>query len=203
MTEQQPLVSVDVVAVRWGGGALHYAINRRLFEPFLGELALPGVLLLPGESLRDAACRAVTVKLGIPATDIRSMAQFGAFDETNRDPRGATIAIGHLAVISADVDGAATWVDFTAAPVTLPFDHNTMVAAAREALAGRLWIDWTLTRALLGEEFTTGQAIALSTLLEHLPDRSTNLARWLVATGRVEKAGMHGRDTVWHWIEGK
>ncbi|MBC9927291.1 NUDIX hydrolase [Leucobacter sp. cx-169] len=197
----QPLVSVDVVAVRWDGGALRYAIHHRKFEPFLGELALPGVLLLPGESLEAAARRAVSAKLGLPDTSIRHVTQFGAFDETNRDPRGATIAIGHLAFLTDGPDGEATWVDFTDTAVPLPFDHNTIVTAAWDSLRSRVWIDWPVTRALLGEGFTTGQVITLATLLDHMPYQVSNLARWLAGTGHIEKAGMRGRDTVWRWIE--
>ena len=48
---QQPLVSVDVVALSWSDDVLRFALHERQNEPFAGAAALPGVLLLPGETL--------------------------------------------------------------------------------------------------------------------------------------------------------
>lgn len=203
----QPLVSVDVVAYRWRwrapGEGLAFALHHRPNAPFQGRAALPGVLLAPGESLRDAAKRALTTKLGIDAAAFKHLAQFGAFDESNRDPRGATISIGHLAVLSSDDQGMQQgyWVPGLTAETELPFDHNAILAAAAATLRHRLWSDWELTRALLGEEFTTKGALALSRALDALPNRASNLARWLESTGKVDRLGSRGRDTVWRWVE--
>lgn len=222
---QQPLVSVDVVALRWDGEQLRFALHDRLNEPFSGRSALPGVLLLPGELLADAVHRSVTSKLGLDEAAIVHVGQVGAFDGTNRDPRGATISIAHLAIIggggaehegegegggnaegggsgggaergSADTPGPARWVQTESG---LPFDHDAIVAAAFAELGLRLWNDWALTRAILGEQFTTKSALALSHRLDALPNRASNIARWLEATGRVQRAGLSGRAAVWRW----
>lgn len=196
---QQPLVSVDVVAVRWDGEELQFALHDRPNEPFAGRSALPGVLLLPGELLIDAVRRALDTKLGAAAGGVVHVAQVGAFDGTNRDPRGATISIAHLAVFDPAASNLATgqWV---AQQSGLPFDHEAIIDAARNELGLRLWNDWPLTRAILGEEFTTKTALALSHRLDALPNRASNIARWLESTGRVERAGQSGRAAVWSWL---
>lgn len=196
---QQPLVSVDVVALRWDGENLEFALHDRLNEPFAGRSALPGVLLAPGELLADSVLRAVSTKLGATEESIVHVAQVGAFDGTNRDPRGATISIAHLAVIEPAASDLATgqWV---AQQSELPFDHEAIVAATHIELALRLWNDWPLTRAILGEEFTTKSALALSHRLQALPNRASNIARWLEATGRVKRTGQSGRSAVWTWL---
>lgn len=206
---QQPLVSVDVFALRWDGEQLRFALHRRLNEPFAGRNALPGVLLLPGELLGAAVRRAASSKLGIEDRLLAHVAQVGAFDGTNRDPRGATISIAHLAVVAGESEGRAGGVNGDARDsatcewVTeaggLPFDHDTIVAGALAELGLRLWNDWSLTRAILGPEFTTKSALALSHRLDALPNRASNIARWLEATGRVQRAGQSGRAAVWRW----
>lgn len=195
---QQPLVSVDVVAVRWDGEELQFALHNRPNEPFAGKSALPGVLLLPGELLADAVHRAVSTKIGTAEEAVVHVAQVAAFDGTNRDPRGATISIAHLAVIDPASSDLATGRWVAQAP-GLPFDHGVIIEAALSELGMRLWNDWPLTRAILGEEFTTKTALALSHRLDALPNRASNIARWLEATGRVERAGQSGRAAVWSW----
>ncbi len=196
---QQPLLSVDVVAVKWDGEALQFALHDRPNEPFAGRSALPGVLLLPGEALVDAVHRAVAVKIGAAEASIIQVTQVGAFDGTNRDPRGATISIAHLAVIEHDASKLESG-QWAADATGLPFDHDAIVGSAIDELGLRLWSDWPLTRAILGEEFTTKSALALSHRLDALPNRASNVARWLEATGRVERIGQTGRATVWSWL---
>ncbi len=199
---RQPLVSVDMVALRWDGERLEFALHERQHEPFVGRSALPGVLLLPGEFLADAVHRAAATKLGLTDLAIAHASQVGAFDGTNRDPRGATISIAYLAVVDierSDLELGRWEVSAEA----LPFDHDTIVSAAIASLGLRLWKDWPLTRALLGAVFTTKSALALSHRLDALPNRASNIARWLEASGQVERVGQSGRAALWKWIESK
>lgn len=195
---QQPLVSVDVVALSWRDEQLRFALHERTNEPFAGRSALPGVLLLPGELLTDAVRRAARSKLGFAEAEIAHVGQVGAFDGTNRDPRGATISIAHLAVISTAVGDPplGSWVTDAEG---LPFDHDAIVTATFAELRRRLWNDWDLMRAILGEQFTTKSALALSHRLDAVPGRASNIARWLEATGRVQRVGLSGRAAVWQW----
>lgn len=195
---QQPLVSVDVVALSWRDEQLRFALHERPNEPFAGRSALPGVLLLPGELLGGAVTRALESKLALARDQIAHMGQVGAFDGTNRDPRGATISIAHLAVISGS-EGELPLGSWETSAEGLPFDHDAIVAATFAELGLRLWNDWELTRAILGEQFTTKSALALSHRLDAVPGRASNIARWLEATGRVRRAGSSGRAAVWQW----
>lgn len=194
----QPLVSVDVVALRVVNGEAKYATHERRVAPFAGEHALPGVLLLTGETLAGATWRALREKLGMKIMP-SLIQQFGAFDGTNRDPRGATISIGHLAVVADAGNADVAWHSVGDA-VELPFDHSGIVSAARAELGMRLWVDTKLTRALLGTAFTTRNAIDLTRQLgAQLPERESNLARWLRTRGGAEHDGVASKSTLWRW----
>jgi ADP-ribose pyrophosphatase YjhB (NUDIX family) len=99
--EQQSAVSLDVVALRFGADdtTVTFAVAPRQWDPFAGELALPGVLLGRGERLATAAHRAVHSKLGVPDDAILAVGQLVTFDEPNRDPRGPTLSIAMWAVL--------------------------------------------------------------------------------------------------------
>lgn len=99
--EQQSAVSLDVVALRFGADdtTVTFAVAPRQWDPFAGELALPGVLLGRGERLAVAAHRAVHSKLGVPDDTILAVGQLVTFDEPNRDPRGPTLSIAMWAVL--------------------------------------------------------------------------------------------------------
>ncbi|MFF0501252.1 NUDIX hydrolase [Nocardia aobensis] len=99
--EQQSAVSLDVVALRFGDddATVTFAVAPRQWDPFAGELALPGVLLGRGERLATAARRAVHSKLGVPDDAILAAGQLVTFDEPNRDPRGPTLSIAMWAVL--------------------------------------------------------------------------------------------------------
>lgn len=178
---------MDVVALRFGpdDAAVTFGIAARPHEPFTGQLALPGVLLGRGERLAEAARRAVHTKLGVPAAAIGPVGQLVTFDEPNRDPRGPTLSIVMWAVTGPH-ESPARWVSFDDPP-TLAFDHNSIVDAARGLLAGLLWKDPPLTRALLGDQFPATRAVDLTTsLLGTRPD-AANLNRTLAGISGLEK----------------
>jgi len=201
MTEPlQPLVSIDVVPVRFNReeGRVEFATGARLFEPFIGEQALPGVLLSSGESIDEAAERALSRKVGLPRGVFH---QLGAFDSTNRDPRGATISI---ALLSAQAPQAYSETALWHSELTeLPFDHSTIIEAGLEVLEQALWRDVSFTRALLGERFTTADATAIGSPTPHV----SNARRWFETWSHVKrveveaKSGSVGRPPVtWEWV---
>lgn len=205
MTDEQPLVSIDVVPFRYSSEeGLTFATGERIFEPFLGVQALPGVLLHSGESIDHGTARALEVKTGLP---LGKTFHVGAFDSTNRDPRGATISIA-LASVQApdDYSEKATWLSveeyISGEAEPLPFDHNAILKAAYERLTHELWNDISVTKALLGESFTTADALAIKPPTLH----TSNTVRWLKTWGPLEKSeavkskrGAGRPATTWSW----
>ena len=61
-------VSVDVLSLRYNSAYRHVEVGvaPRASEPYINQLALPGVVLWEGERLADAAERAVMMLLGVP-----------------------------------------------------------------------------------------------------------------------------------------
>ncbi|OXR42881.1 hypothetical protein B7C42_05219 [Nocardia cerradoensis] len=227
--EQQSAVSLDVVALRFGADdtTVTFAVAPRQWDPFAGELALPGVLLGRGERLAMAARRAVHSKLGVPDDAILAVGQLVTFDEPNRDPRGPTLSIamwavlGHAAAaagaehsngVQPETGGTAPfldvrWVPFDDVP-PLAFDHTKMVEVARERLADMLWKDLAFTRALIGEQFPATRAVTLVTALSGTRPDPGNLNRTLAAipgltrTGERRRTKATGRPAaVWSFTE--
>jgi len=205
---QSSLVSVDVLAL-WFDRRFRetlLGVASRSWEPFQGQLALPGVLLGRGERLQAAAVRALTGKLGTDSADVNGVGQIVTFDEPNRDPRGPTLSVAMWAVVDAATD-LATWVGLDEIPA-LAFDHNRIAADCRSLLAQQLWRDLTFSRALTGRRFPTADAVDITgSLTGHPPDRG-NLNRTLKAIpglNRTEErvaARATGRPAaVWEWAE--
>ncbi|MFJ9364670.1 NUDIX domain-containing protein [Nocardia sp. NPDC101769] len=183
-------MSIDVITLRYGPDdpTAALGIAPRRWEPFAGELALPGVLLGLGERLAEAAHRAVHTKLGVPADAILAVGQVATFDEPHRDPRGPTLSIAMWAVVGPHGTDSATWVPFDAVP-PLAFDHNQIVTAARVRLAEMLWKDLTFTRALTGDQFTATRAVELTTALHGAKPDPGNLNRTLAALPGLSRTG--------------
>ena len=172
-------VSVDVLTLRYEvstGVALGIALRR--WDPFRGELALPGVLLGRGERLRHAAERAVVSKLGIRADAIEAMGQLATFDEPSRDPRGPTLSLAMWVAVADDTEGDARWVGLDRVP-PLAFDHNRIVADCRPILAAKLWKEPDLAKALTGQRFPASRAVSLTAALSGGRPDPANLNRTL------------------------
>lgn len=211
MNASQPLISVDVVPLqRDPDGGVNVILGARLFEPFLGELALPGVLL-QHELVREAAGRALRDKTGI--TDHASLVDAGVFDNPDRDPRGPTLSIAHLAALSPGTDHGANGRAMPLHEATgLPFDHDSIVRAGAKALLRELWQDKAVTQHFMGETFSTRDAVQTqkallaSTGVGSAIDAS-NLSRKIAGTGWVTRTRASGDvgssggrpPAVWAW----
>jgi ADP-ribose pyrophosphatase YjhB (NUDIX family) len=228
LTRDQPLIAIDVVPMSFTTrGGLRVATARRLYDPYAGQEALPGVLLQPTELLVDGARRALETKTGISRPAVRHLAQVGAFDGPDRDPRSAAISIAFVAVVDvadvSDVDvtvprGAAgglagdpspVWREATGGEPSLPFDHDRIIRAAVDDVRTRLWRDLPLTRALLGPRFTTADASRLQAALYGAAPDPGNLNRALRTNPALERVaepastGSRGGrpPAVWTWTD--
>jgi 8-oxo-dGTP diphosphatase len=198
-TYDLPNISIDVVPVivNITTNKLDIIVSPRIYEPFLNEFALPGVLLTPHERLTESAYRALETKTRIPAEQVQAIYDLGTFDNPDRDPRGATVSIAKIAIISSDFNILTTGskqVPLEAAALSsyaLPFDHNTIVKAAAGVFAEKFLASKTFTKSVLGNPFTTKvvrgimeQLNSIDSGADHSYDPS-NLTRQLKSSGWV------------------
>ena len=211
---RQPLVSIDTVPLLVRDGRLHVVLGNRLNEPFIGQAALPGVLLQSDERMAEAALRALASKIGVGSADVLAISGAGVFDNPDRDPRGPTISIVHTAVLRPETALPAEGV--RAVPLEeatqLPFDHETIIRRTAGTVLDTLWRDLPLTRALLGETFSTADAARRERELAAAAGRTepdtSNLGRSFAKHPLLAKAeaaaapqGKGKPPAVWAWTE--
>lgn len=198
-------VSVDAITLRFDPGSreVEVGVSRRINEPYLNDLSLPGVTLLEGERLAHAAERAVRLKLGL---GVVGLGQLTVFDEPYRDPRGQTLSVVMWAVAD-EPDQAPDYVQWHPLGDVPPlaFDHHEMIDVCRPLLIDRLWRDLAFTRAITGPSFPVSSAVAITRSLSGVaPDRG-NLNRRLASIpglGIGHKRVVMGRGrpgTLWEW----
>jgi 8-oxo-dGTP diphosphatase len=114
---------------------------RRKHDPYEGMWALPGGFVDENESLETAARRELHEETGVEVEELQQLQTFG---DPGRDPRGWTIAVAFLARVKAAelrpeaADDAAEvgWHRLDQLP-PLAFDHEEILACARQRLASR------------------------------------------------------------------
>lgn len=116
------------------------SVHRRSAKE--GVMALPGGLVMPDESLIDAARRELAEETSINV-ERDQLHQISAFGDPDRDPRGRYISVAFLALLpfldhmQAGTDAA--FAEFIPVHrvlngrVKLEFDHNQIVEAAHKA----------------------------------------------------------------------
>jgi 8-oxo-dGTP diphosphatase len=151
---ERPSVTVDIVVVApaaarpepaYGllSGRLWVLLVQRKRAPFEGQWAIPGGFVEPDETLAQAARRELREETGLEPERLEQLHTFGA---PGRDPRGWTISVAHLALLSAEQAavwrpqagsdaGAVGWFDLEHPP-DLAFDHARILACAVGRLLG-------------------------------------------------------------------
>ena len=138
---ERPSVTVDVVVVARIQGRLSVLLVKRKNPPFEGCWAIPGGFVEPDESLEAAARRELREETGATLVWVEQLHTFG---DPGRDPRGWTISVAHLAVLSEDEVRAwrpqagsdadeVGWFDLDGLPA-LAFDHGKILTHARRIL---------------------------------------------------------------------
>lgn len=130
----RPSVAVDTAVLTVAPGepaALSVLIVRREGRHRSGAWQLPGTFLHPGETLRDAALRALRDKVHVAGL---SPQQLRVFDDPRRDDRGWVLSAAHVDVVPADRLSSALEHGATLVPVDDPgelaFDHTEIVREA-------------------------------------------------------------------------
>lgn len=198
----QPNVAIDTIPLVFTReSGLQAVVAPRKFEPHFGAVALPGVLLLGGESVLQASYRALESKAGI--TEAEFAQTLGVYDDPGRDPRSTTLTIAQIFAVSRDVelDDSVTLVSLLE-PGELPFDHARIISDAAPLAATLLDTDSSFVSAVLGSEFETNEmAAALSSVGAAFS--AANLARslagktWLFKSGSTKTAAAGRPAAVW------
>lgn len=138
---ERPAVTVDIIVVARQAGRPEVLLIRRKNPPYAGSWALPGGFVEPHEPLAAAARRELEEEAGIVP---KHLAQLQAFGDPGRDPRGWTISVAYLALLSAEESEAmrpragsdaaeAGWFDLDHLP-PLAFDHGSILDCARRRI---------------------------------------------------------------------
>jgi 8-oxo-dGTP diphosphatase len=164
---QHPRVAADVAVFAFRDGAMNVLLVRRRYEPYESYWALPGGLMGPDETLEEAAERELREETNVTDT---YMEQLATFSELDRDPRGRVISCCYLALVDggrvrlrpgSDAREAA-WRPLepllrdTEAGTVLAFDHDRILAYARQRLAYKLEYQ-NVAWSLLPETFTLSE----------------------------------------------
>jgi len=133
----RPSVTVDVVVLATAGQQRNVLLVKRRNPPFAGCWALPGGFVEPDEPLEAAARRELAEETGVVPAHLEQLYTFG---DPGRDPRGWTISVAYLALLTEEDTPAGqlragsdaqsvSWFPLDHLP-PLAFDHARILAHA-------------------------------------------------------------------------
>ena len=201
-------VAVLVVIFTVEAGRLQVLLIRRSAEPFKDAWSLPGGLLNPGESLKDAAVRKLDDETGLTDVFLEQLYTF-----SDLDGQGA-VAVAYFALVDVSATHLARrrewlpgWFPVRQLP-ELAFRNEDVIDYALRRLQAKL--DYSnVAYSLLPEEFSlselqgTYEAI-LGRRLDKRNFRKRILSLEIVeATGRVTSVGRHRPAQLYRFRERK
>jgi 8-oxo-dGTP diphosphatase len=131
----RPAVTADCVVMTKEPTPQVLLIERGA-EPYKGCWAFPGGFMNMDETTEQCAVRELEEETGLKVTEVH---QIGAYSKVNRDPRGRTITVAYLVLVSSPIpvtgqdDAAkAQWFPIDKLP-PLAFDHEEIMKDAIKA----------------------------------------------------------------------
>ena len=94
-----PYVTTDMVVFSELNDQICVLLIKRKGHPFIGQWALPGGHLDPGETVEECAVRELREETGVENVDITLV---GIFSKPGRDPRGWYVSIAYAAGVEMD-----------------------------------------------------------------------------------------------------
>jgi 8-oxo-dGTP diphosphatase len=189
--KQDIKVSVDAVVFGYDQEqGISVLLIKRKNEPFQKMWALPGGLVLNGESLDDAVNRELKEEAGI---DVNYLEQLYTFGSPERDPRNHAISVSYFGLVrpedfqlAAHTDAEdVAWFNIKKLP-KLAFDHKKIIETATKRLRGKITYE-PVGFELLEKEFPFSDLEKLyQTLLDQDIDRR-NFKKKIIALGILEE----------------
>jgi len=181
-----PAVTVDCVVFGLDSEGLKVLLIERREEPHAGRWAMPGGFVRLDEALEDAARRELSEETGLTDVFLEQLYSFGA---PGRDPRERVITVAYYALVNirgrevaAATDARdARWFPMTDLP-PLAFDHDQILAVARERLRGKVRYQ-PVGFELLPEKFTLSQLQQLYEKILERPLDKRNFRRKIQSMG--------------------
>jgi 8-oxo-dGTP diphosphatase len=161
----KPIASVDLIIFVLAETGLEVLLAKRDTEPFAGQWALPGgwIHLDEDADLEAAARRVLKAKTGVETPYLEQLQTFG---NAVRDPRGWSLSVAYVALLSAGELAArndtpttdAAWWPISGHTIGVPlvFDHPIIFQAALARLRNKVEYS-TLPVHLLPAGFTLGE----------------------------------------------
>jgi len=165
------LLTVDSVLFTYHDKLLKTLLVKRSLPPAKGKWSLPGGIVDPDKdkNIESTALRSLKSKTGVSPPYLDQLESVGC---SSRDPRGWSISVCYTALIAhqecarhIDTVSDVKWVEIDeAANMKLAFDHNDLLASARERLRQRALYSISPGYAL-PKEFTFSELQHLHELL--------------------------------------
>lgn len=195
------VIATDVAIFTVHEGKSQVLLIKMKKKPYADSWALPGGLVAPRESLREAALRHLQNKTGVKQTYLEQLYTFGDVD---RDPFGRVVSVAYMALIpnrgvhlkTTKEYGEVRWFPVKHLP-SLAYDHVEVIHYALERLKAKLAYS-NAVYSLLPLEFTLSdlQAVYESILSKRLDKRNFRkkiLALGIIRDVRKKKVGIPNR----------
>ena len=179
----RPALTVDCVVFGLDEEGLKLLLIERGGEPFRGTWALPGGFVDMTETTDDAARRELEEETSLK---VDYLEQLYTFSRVDRDPRERVVSVAYFGLVrpskvdAGDDAAQAQWWDANELP-DLAFDHQEIVAVARERLRAKIRYQ-PIGFELLPPKFTLGE---LQKLYENILGRALDKRNFRKAVLRL------------------
>ena len=206
----RPSLAVDVALVTIIEKQLHVLMIRRVEHPDKDRWQLPGTFVQLGETLEEAAARALAEKTVAGPVFTEQLYTFGRLD---RDPRTRVVSVAYYALVDparitdpiedqklgaiavpwkGESGGPVQIVD-QRGPIEVAFDHAEIVGTVVKRLRGKL--DYApVGYELLPRQFTLLELQTVHETIRGEPINKDSFRRRMLASGDLVATGKKQRD---------